>query len=142
MKSSFNELFALTATERKVAIVLVGSFILGLGVRLYRETFPVSRTFDYSASDSTFTVLSATEPAKAPEEQSAGRTGPLNINTATKSELVGLPGIGEVTAERILLYREDVGPFVTVDDLGKVKGISKSKLQKLRPLITVHEHPK
>ncbi len=138
MKSSLRELFALTETERKVAVVLVGAFILGLGIRLYQETFPSARAFDYGASDSTFTALSAARTEEeAPKQRSVEKTGPLNINTATKSELVKLPGIGEVTAERILIYREDAGPFTTVDDLRKIKGISKSKLEKLKPLVTV-----
>ena len=135
MKFSWGEWLNLTATERKVALFLLGSFILGLGVRLYRQTFPDVQDFDYSAADSTFAALSA---APAENADSPGHTGPLNINTASKGELVRLPGIGEVTAERIILYREDIGPFSTVEELRKVKGISKSKLVKLKPLITVH----
>ena len=138
MKSSLRELFALTETERKVAVVLVGTFILGLGIRLYQETFPTSRTYDYSASDSTFAALSAAETEEAPKNRFTESKSPLDINAATKSELIRLPGIGEVTAERILIYREENGPFTTVDQLRKVKGISKSKLEKLKPLVTVN----
>ncbi len=137
MKSTLGEWLALTATERKVALVLVGAFILGLGVRLYWQTFPPQRTFDYTASDSTFAALSATKE-EAPKDRIPGQPGLLNINTATKGELMSLPGIGEVTAARILAHRNEVGPFSTVEDLRKVKGISKLKLQKLKPLITVH----
>jgi len=138
MKSSLNEWLQLTATERKVVLFLAGTFIIGLGIRLYQQTFPSAQTFDYKASDSTFAALSSTEPTDIPKRRSAESSGPLNINTASKSELVRLPGIGEVTAERILLYRDDVGPFATVEDLGKVKGISKTKLEKLKPLVTVY----
>ena len=138
MRPSLHEWLALTATERKVAYFLVGAFILGLGIRLYQQTFPSQRTFDYSASDSTFAALSAAAPREIPEERPTQRAGPLNINTATKSELVTLPGIGEVTAERIILYRQDVGPFASIEDLRKIKGISKLKLEKLKPLVTVH----
>jgi competence protein ComEA len=137
MKSTLREWLALTAAERKVALVLVGAFILGLGIRLYWQTFPPQRTFDYSSSDSTFVALSAAE-GETPGDRTPGQTGPLNINTATKSDLVKLPGIGEVTAERILAYRNDVGPFSAVEDLRKIRGISKLKLEKLRPLVTVH----
>ena len=136
MKASLKEWLALTATERKVALVLIGAFILGLGVRLYWQTFPPQRTFDYAASDSTFTALSTAEEA-APKDRNPEQAGPLNINTATKSELIRLPGIGEATAERILTYRKEAGPFVTIENLRKIKGISKLKLQKLRPLVTV-----
>lgn len=138
MKSSLYEWLALTSTERKVAICLVGAFVLGLGIRLYQQTFPSQRTFDYKASDSTFAVLSASPPGEAQQEELPEQVGPLNINTATKGELITLPGIGEVTAERILMYRQDFGPFAAIEDLRKVKGISKSKLEMLRPLVTVH----
>jgi len=138
MKSSLPEWLQLTATERKVILFLVGAFVTGLGIRLYQQTFPSLRTFEYAASDSTFTVLSSAEPKEISKERPPESSGPLNINTASKSELVRLPGIGEVTAERILLYRENVGPFTSIEELGNVKGISKLKLEKLKPLVTVY----
>jgi len=138
MKSSLFEWLALTATERKVIFFLVGAFVIGLGIRLYQQTFPPLRTFDYSASDSTFAALSSFDAEEVAEQRPAATSGPTNINTATKSELIKLPGIGEVTAEHILLYRENVGQFATIEDLRNVKGISKLKLEKLKPLVTVH----
>lgn len=47
----------------------------------------------------------------------------LDINTATKDELVKVKGIGEKKAERIIAYREEHGEFKSVDELKKVKGI-------------------
>lgn len=61
----------------------------------------------------------------------------ININTAGKAELENLPGIGEATAERIIIYREEKGDFKKPEDLMKVKGIGKKKFDKLRNLITV-----
>jgi competence protein ComEA len=52
-------------------------------------------------------------------------------------ELMALPGIGAVTAERIIAFREDSSRFRSIDELKRVKGISKRKLEQLRPLITV-----
>ncbi len=138
MKPSFDELLALTATERKVLLFLVGAFVLGLGIRLYQQTFPTVRSFEYATSDSTFAALSSAEPGRIPDDRPSPPSGPLNVNTATKHELVALPGIGDALAERILLYRENVGLFETVEDLQKVKGISKLKLEKLKPLVSVH----
>ena len=69
------------------------------------------------------------EPAKQTEtKKSSGSTEkkvtfPVNINTASKKELDALPGIGEVLAQRIIDYRSANGPFSTVDELTKVKGI-------------------
>lgn len=47
----------------------------------------------------------------------------LDINTATKAELVKVKGIGAKKAERIIAYREEHGKFASVDELEKVKGI-------------------
>ncbi len=65
--------------------------------------------------------------------------GPLNINTATAEELEELPGIGPELARRIIAYREEHGPFKSVEDLLNVKGIGPATLQKIRDLITVGE---
>ncbi len=61
----------------------------------------------------------------------------VNINTATVQELTQLPGIGDVLAGRIVAYREENGPFQSVDELVNVDGISDTKLEELRPFIRV-----
>lgn len=63
--------------------------------------------------------------------------GPVNINTADLAALDALPGIGPSTAQAILDYRAENGPFQSVEDLLKVPGIGSSTLENLRPLITV-----
>jgi competence ComEA-like helix-hairpin-helix protein len=128
---------ALTATERRVLLFVTGAFVAGLGIRFYQETFPTTPQFDYSTSDSTFAALSAAEPGDDPET-TAEPVGPLNLNTATKGQLVTLPGVGNVIAGRILEHRERQGPFKTVEELRLVKGISKRSFEKLKPLVTVY----
>ncbi len=127
---------ALTGTEKRVFLFLIITFSVGLGIRFYRQTFPQDRGFDYRASDSTFAALSAAmrdEPADSPVEAD----GKVDLNTATKQQLMALPGIGEVTAERILVYREEIGRFTNIDQLRKVKGITKKKLEQLKPLTKI-----
>jgi competence protein ComEA len=60
----------------------------------------------------------------------------ININTATAAELEALPGVGEVIAARIVAYREESGPFRSVDDLINVEGISDRAIDKIRELVT------
>lgn len=62
-----------------------------------------------------------------------------NINLASKIELLDLPGIGETYAERIIQHREENGPFETIEDIMKVKGIGESKFNDLKDKITVDE---
>lgn len=126
---------ALTKTEKNVILFLVITLLVGAGIRLYQETFPVASQFDYRASDSTFGTLSAgSEDSSSIARDDAFSA--LNINIATKEQLMDLPGIGGVTAERIIQYRKEKGSFATIDDLRAIKGMSKKKLERLRPLIT------
>ena len=61
----------------------------------------------------------------------------ININTAGSDELQQLPGIGPVTAEKIIQYRESNGPFSSADDITNVSGIGEKTLQKIKSRITV-----
>ena len=60
----------------------------------------------------------------------------VNLNTANEQELESLPGVGEVTAGRIIDYREANGPFHSVDDLVHIQGISMKTINGLRDLVT------
>jgi competence protein ComEA len=60
----------------------------------------------------------------------------ININTASAEELEALPGIGEVIASRIIEYREEHGPFRSVDDLIHVQGISSRAIEEFRDQVT------
>lgn len=61
----------------------------------------------------------------------------ININTATSSQLEGLPGIGPVTAGNIIEYREKYGPFENKEQLMDVSGIGPKKFEKVRELIDI-----
>lgn len=60
----------------------------------------------------------------------------ININTCTKEELMSLPGIGEVLADRIIQYREKT-PFKKVEDLMNVSGIGEKKFESIKDMIIV-----
>ncbi len=58
--------------------------------------------------------------------------GVINVNTATVEQLMMLPGIGEKTAKAVVSYRQANGQYKSIDDVAKVKGIGKKKLDKIR----------
>lgn len=64
---------------------------------------------------------------------------PVDLNTATVEQLEQLPGIGPTTAQAIVRFREKSGPFQRVEDLLAIRRISKARLEKLRPYVTVEK---
>ncbi len=64
-------------------------------------------------------------------------TNIVNINLADKIQLMSLPFIGEVKAERIIQYREDFGKFESIEELMKVSGIGPKTLEKLKPFVII-----
>jgi competence protein ComEA len=61
--------------------------------------------------------------------------GPVHLNTATLEDLEMLPGIGPVTAQKILDYRQQHGAFARVDELDAIPGIGPKRLDQLRDLV-------
>lgn len=67
----------------------------------------------------------------------ATASAPVNLNSATATQLQTLPGIGASTAQRIVDYRQKNGAYKKVEELMNVKGIGEKSFLKLKPLITV-----
>jgi competence protein ComEA len=65
----------------------------------------------------------------------APAAGPIHLNTATAEQLDELPGVGPVTAQKIVDYREQHGAFSSVDDLDAIPGIGPARLEQLRELV-------
>jgi competence protein ComEA len=78
-------------------------------------------------------------PAPASAGQGGGdlgaAAGPVHLNTATVEQLDELPGVGPVTAQKIIEYREQHGAFSSVDDLDAIPGIGPARLEQLRELV-------
>lgn len=86
------------------------------------------------------TPLAAAQQPGRPDRAAAPKAAaaaPLNLNTATATELAALPGIGAKTAERIIEYRQKSGGFKKVEELMNVRGVGEKSFLKLKALITV-----
>ena len=66
-----------------------------------------------------------------------GGDGRININSATRSELTDLPGIGDVLAGRIVDYRNQNGAFSRIEDIKNVSGIADKRFEAIKDKITV-----
>ena len=104
-----------TTTRRILATALVAALLLAV---------PVS------------TWAGAQSQGKAASTRK-GATGPVNVNTASASELTAVPGIGKTLAQRIVEFREKHGPFRRLEDLMRVKGIGEKSFEKIRPYVKV-----
>ena len=108
-----------------ILIAITGAFLcLLLGVFLGR-----------SANKSYIQI----QDASAPTTQSEQSVSPvkININTATIEQLKLLNGIGNVTAQKIIVYRESNGDFAKIEDLMKVSGIGEKTFANIKDYITV-----
>ena len=88
-----------------------------------------------SAIAAVFLCCAFLSAAQKPKKQPPAK--PLDLNTASVEELEKLPGIGPTTAKAIVRFREKSGSFRRVEDLLAVRGITKRKLEKLRPYVSV-----
>ena len=78
----------------------------------------------------------ASEPEDVPYPDSLLPGEVIDVNTADIYDLQRLPGIGEKRAQEIIAYREEHGPFRTVDNLTEVTGIGPAILETLREYVT------
>lgn len=80
-------------------------------------------------------VAARGSPATGAAGAPAAATGPVSLNSATAEQLDALPGVGPVTAQKIVAYRQEHGPFTSVDGLDAIPGIGPARLADLRPLV-------
>ena len=111
-------------------LLLIGMtavFLLTLGVESRREQERLS-----ASSVVVETQFQASASEIAPVDISK-----IDLNTASVERLTELPGIGEALARRIVEYRQQGGPFQSIEDVMNVKGIGEKKFSKFQDQITI-----
>ena len=71
------------------------------------------------------------------EEKDAEKSSLVNINTAGEEQLCTLPGVGSSKAKSIIAYREQNGPYRTIEEIMNVEGIKDGVFRKIKDSITV-----
>ena len=93
----------------------------------------------YAKSDETKTMAGkATEASKAIDKSTKSVKNAIeavNVNTADKEMLTQIPGVGPVTADAIVKYREANGKFKSAKELLNIKGIGEKTLEKMTPFL-------
>ena len=138
------EKLGLTKSEAGIILFLSFGLLVGGGVKILHLD-KATEKYDFSESDALFAEASSRiDSLLAYEEDTLKNTvnrkaeakkpidSPIDINLATVQDLMRLPGIGKVTAQKIVEYRTSNGKFSSVEDLLKVKGIGDSKFQKIK----------
>ncbi len=84
-------------------------------------------------------LVRGTSPAApaAPSGAAPGSSGPISLGSADQAALETIPGVGPVTAAAILAYREEAGPFTSIEQLMEVSGIGPATLESIRPYVTL-----
>jgi competence protein ComEA len=99
-----------------------------------QEDSSPSATSPPAASSSSASSQAAQPPPRTQQQPPDSR---VDLNTATSEQLQTLDGVGPVTAQKIIDYRNAHGPFASVDDLLNVSGIGPKTLEKLKPSLRV-----
>ena len=76
------------------------------------------------------------EPGSSPTGGTGVVDATVSLSSATLEELAQLPGVGPVTAQKIVDYRTEHGPFASVDDLEAVPGFGPTRVEQLREFVT------
>jgi comEA protein len=127
-----------TRKEQKVLLFLSVSYLAGGAIKVYQDHWqplPALPRQSILKETSESPIMTVSDPRGNRGEKASFFT--ISLNTATKADLERIPGVGAVTALRILSYRDLNGGFRTVEDLLNVKGIGPKKMQKIRPYVNI-----
>ena len=111
------------------------AFTLGFFLGRNQDNSPVQLSVPARMTAARTPTVPISEPL--PDAAEPAVSFPIDLNSATREELMTLPGIGETYAERILDYRERKGGFKAVEELLNVEGIGEKRLESIYDLVTI-----
>lgn len=127
--------YEVSAASRIFQVIeLAGGVTPDADTSYINQAEPVSDGLKINIPDKNNTDISAGTTSSASQENS---TGKININTADATKLQEIPGIGPVTAEKIISYRESNGYFSSVEQIKNVSGIGDKTYEKIKDIINV-----
>lgn len=129
---SFFQSWGFSRFERRALWFLVGIIVVASSVRYYNHFQLENQAAIWVEKADSVKTIDDTQHFSKPSPDN-----PLDINRASAVQLEILPGIGPKKAATIIDFRNANGPFNTIDDLIKVKGIGPKTLAKLHPLVTI-----
>ncbi len=166
MLRKFSRKIGFTETEVKVILFLAFGFLIGFGIKIYNDNSKAEyKSYDYTEEDSLFNyyntraeknlndeknrkedkIVDSKEEVldfssrnfnkkkslPPPEEKS------INLNKADLETLIRLPGIGQITAQKIIDLRDKKSKFENLEELMEVKGIGKVKFNKIKKFLYI-----
>ena len=125
-----------TKKETIVILFLAAGFVCGTGIHyIQKKTLPLPEPVNAMTVNK---AHAGTDKQMLPDQGGEIYTVPeIHLNTASSDLLQEVPGIGPVTAKKIVLYRDQNGPFQSVEDLVCVKGIGPKTIEKIKNYLTV-----
>ncbi|PIS25890.1 MAG: hypothetical protein COT45_01670 [bacterium (Candidatus Stahlbacteria) CG08_land_8_20_14_0_20_40_26] len=139
-----------TPQERRIIYILIGIIAIGSSIYFYKLRNPffapeldraiLEMNYQEEGIDSLIKLSASASNVKrntSPKEKDKIPTGGININTANKKELMLLPGIGPVYADRIVEYRKEKGELKDIEEIKNIKGIGEKRFEELKDKIKV-----
>ncbi len=129
-------------TRQQIALLLalLAAGGIGLAIRHWRAAHPNVAAqiegFDLRGDDEADRALTRAGSRSPKPVPSLADTPPLDLNHASADDLARLPGVGPALAARIVAARPAAG-FGSIDDLVRVKGLGRTRIERLRPLVRV-----